>query len=262
MGRGSVIKTWFSNFTGFFQLIGNRKVTESHGLIGSWSGFGLLCVVIVTAVLLLSLYADPVYMEWFKINDTDNPKSIYSKTTDLAKVDPYLIFSLIVMIVISIWKISPKSKSELTKWHHWFMGFYFIFTTIAFSGLITLLLKHVFGRVRPNANDGSAIWQSFPFEGGYGFLSFPSGHSTTAGAIAMIICLFAPRLAPFGIAFAIWIGVSRLGVGAHYPADVLAGLAVGAIFTWIYARSFARKRLLFCFDKQGKLVFRTPYGSR
>lgn len=257
-----MIKTWFGNFVGFFQLIGNRKVTESNSLIPSWSGFGLLVLLILIAVVLLNVYADPAYMEWFKVNNTDDPTSIYTKTTDLAKVDPYLIVSFVMMIIISIWKIAPRSKHELVKWHHWFMGYYFIFTSIAFSGLITLLLKHVFGRVRPNANDGSAIWQSFPFEGGYDFLSFPSGHSTTAGAIAMIVYLFAPRLAPFGFAFAIWIGISRLGVGAHYPADVLAGLAVGATFTWIYARSFARKRLLFCFNKNGKLSFRTTYGSR
>lgn len=261
-GRGNIIKTWFDNFVGFFQFVGNRKVTERHDLVSSWLSLGLLSAVIIIAVLFLNLYADPAYMEWFKVNNTDDPTSIYSKTTDLAKVDPYLIGSLLAMIFISIWKIAPKSKSELAKWHHRFMGFYFIFTTIAFSGLITLLLKHVFGRVRPNANDGSAIWQAFPLEGGYDFLSFPSGHSTTAGAIAMIIYLFKPRLAPLGFAFAIWIGISRLGVGAHYPADVLAGLAVGTIFTWIYARSFARKRLLFSFDKNGKLAFRTPYGSR
>ena len=222
----------------------------------------MIALFVVITVVLAHIFADPIYMQWFKVNNTDDPTSIYTKTTDLAKVDPYLIISLIVMIVISIWKIAPRSKLELVKWHHWFMGIYFIFTTIAFSGLLTLLLKHIFGRVRPNANDGSAIWQSFPFEGGYDFLSFPSGHSTTAGAIAMIVYLFAPRFAVVGFAFAIWIAISRLGVGAHYPADVLAGLAVGSIFTWIYARSFARKRLLFCFDKQGKLAFRAPYGSR
>jgi len=158
-----VIKTWFSNFVGFFQLIGNRKVTESHGLMPSAFIQCMIALFVVITVVLAHIFADPIYMQWFKVNNTDDPTSIYTKTTDLAKVDPYLIISLIVMIVISIWKIAPQSKLELVKWHHWFMGIYFIFTTIAFSGLLTLLLKHIFGRVRPNANDGSAIWQSFPF---------------------------------------------------------------------------------------------------
>ena len=218
-----------------------------------------LCVII--PVVLARLYADPVYMEWFKVNNTDDPTSIYTKTTDLAKVDPYLIASFVMIVIISIWKMSPKSRLDLVRWHHWFMGVYFMFTTIAFSGLLTLLLKNIFGRVRPNANDGS-VWQSFPFQGGYDFLSFPSGHATTAGAIAMILFLFTPRFSIMGFVFAGWIAISRLGVGAHYPADVLAGLWVGMVFTWIYARSFARKRLLCRFDNQGQLAFRTPYGSR
>jgi len=212
-------------------------------------------------VILAHFFADPLYMDWFRVNNTDDPTSIYTLTTDLAKVDPYLIISFAAIIVISIWQSNPRSRVELIKWHHRFMGVYFIFTTIAFSGLLTLLLKNLFGRVRPNANDGSALWQSFPFEGGYDFLSFPSGHATTAGAIAMIVALFMPRLAVLGGVFAIWIAITRLGVGAHYPADVIAGLAVGSIFTWIYARSFARKRLLFCFNAKGRLQFRKLHGS-
>lgn len=207
-------------------------------------------------------YVDPLYMDWFKINNTDDPTSIYSKTTDLAKVDWMLISSGIIMIFISVWKIKPKSKLDLVKWHHLFMGVYFIFTAIAFSGLVTLLLKNIFGRVRPNFYDGVHLWQSFPFTGQYDFLSFPSGHATTAGAVVMIVYLFAPKISPFALVFAIWIAITRLGVGAHYPADVLAGLAVGSGFTWVYARSFARKRLLFQFKKNGNLVFRSPYGSR
>lgn len=260
-GRGSSIKTWLSNFIGFFQLIDKRKTTQTHGLLPSGAGFASICLCFVVLVSLAHFFADPRYMDWFKVNNTDDPTSIYSLTTDLAKVDPYLIVSFVAILVISIWKSSPNSRAELVMWHHRFMGFYFIFTTIAFSGLLTLLFKHIFGRVRPNANDGSALWQSFPFEGGYDFLSFPSGHSTTAGAIAVIVTLFAPRLAVLGWAFALWIAISRLGVGAHYPADVIAGLAVGSIFTWIYARSFARKRLLFSFDTKGRLQFRKPYGS-
>ena len=124
------------------------------------------------------------------------------------------------------------------------------------------MLKNIFGRVRPNFYDGTNLWQSFPFQGQYDFLSFPSGHATTAASIAAIAYLFVPKISPIFVLFAIWIAITRLGVGAHYPADVIAGLFVGACFTWIYARSFARKRLLFCFDKGGKLILRKPYGFR
>ncbi len=209
----------------------------------------------------MHFFADSAYVEWFKVSNTDDPTSIYTKTTDLAQVHWVLIPSGMAILFVSIFKIAPKSNLDLVKWHHWLMGLYFIFTSVAFSGLVTLLFKNLFGRARPNSYDGIHLWQSFPFTGSYDFLSFPSGHSTTAGAIAMIIYLFVPKFTVVGIAFAVWIAITRLGVGAHYPADVIAGLAVGVIFTWLYARSFARKRLLFCFDCKGKLAFRKPYGS-
>ncbi len=200
-------------------------------------------------------------MDWFKIFNTDNPNRVYSKTTDLAQAHWFLVPTGIVMLLISIWKMEPNSRAELTTWHHRFMAFYFIFTTVAFSGLVALLLKNVFGRVRPNFYDGVNLWQSFPFSGRYDFISFPSGHTTTVGAVAVVVYLFAPRFTIVAVAFAIWIGITRLGVGSHYPADIAGGLFLGSVFTWLYARSFARKRLLFCFDKQGRLAFRQPYGS-
>jgi undecaprenyl-diphosphatase len=258
----NAIKTWGQNFTGFFKLISERKIAETHSLLPKMAVFfptiSLFIVVIVATYFIL----DPLYMDWFKVNDTDNPDSIFSKTTDLAQVHWFLVPTGLSLILISIWKLKPVDKSDLLKWHHRFMGVYFIFTAIVFSGLLTLLFKNVFGRVRPNYYDGTNLWQSVPFGGEYAFLSFPSGHATTAGAVAMIVLLFAPRFGLFGILFALWIAVSRLFVGAHYPSDVVAGLMVGAVFTWIYARSFARKRMLFKFIDKGGLAFRKPNGSR
>jgi len=256
-----VIKNWINNFVGFFKLIGDRKVTEAHGLLPKSIIPYLILVVFIGLIIIAHFYADPIYRSWFEVNNTDDPTSIYTKTTDLAQVHWVLVPYGIAILIISVWKMHPKSNADLLKWHHCLMGLYFVFTAVAFSGLITLLLKNVFGRVRPNFYDGVNLWQSMPFAGKYDFLSFPSGHATTAGAIAMIAYFFAPRFTLLGLGFAIWIAITRLGVGAHYPADVVAGLFVGMSFTWLYARSFARKRMLFKFTDNGKLIFRTPYGS-
>lgn len=260
-GRGIVIKKWFKNFFGFFSLIGNRKVTQSFGVFPRTHLILPIVLIAIASIYLMHIFADPIYMEWFKVSNTDDPDSIYTKTTDLAQAHLFLVPAGLIMLLISIWQMQPSSRAQLTIWHHRFMAVYFMFTAIAFSGLVALLLKNVFGRVRPNFYDGISLWQSFPFSGRYDFISFPSGHTTTVGAIAVIIYLFAPRFTIFAVAFALWIAVTRLGVGSHYPADLIAGLFLGSVFTWLYARSFARKRLLFCFDKQGRLAFRQPYGS-
>jgi undecaprenyl-diphosphatase len=59
--------------------------------------------------------------------------------------------------------------------------------------------------------------------------SFPAGHAATAFAGAVLLSLLAPRLAPALLVFAALIGVSRIYDGVHYPTDVLAGAALGAV---------------------------------
>lgn len=58
--------------------------------------------------------------------------------------------------------------------------------------------------------------------------AFPSDHATMAGAVAAGVLLVSWRLGLAALAAALLMAVDRVYVGAHYPVDVLAGLAVGA----------------------------------
>ncbi|WP_133912813.1 phosphatase PAP2 family protein [Streptomyces sp. NBC_00582] len=56
--------------------------------------------------------------------------------------------------------------------------------------------------------------------------SFPSSHATSAAAAAVAFgALGAPAVAPLALA----VCLSRLVVGVHYPSDVAAGAALGAL---------------------------------
>lgn len=59
--------------------------------------------------------------------------------------------------------------------------------------------------------------------------SFPSGHTLHAVAFTLIACSYYPALAPLTVPFTLLVAASRLVLGLHYPSDVLAGGALGAL---------------------------------
>jgi membrane-associated phospholipid phosphatase len=59
--------------------------------------------------------------------------------------------------------------------------------------------------------------------------SFPSDHATMAGAVAAGLLYVHRRLGLVAAVAAIVMAFARVYVGAHFPVDVLAGLALGAV---------------------------------
>ncbi|MBO4209492.1 phosphatase PAP2 family protein [Micromonospora echinofusca] len=58
--------------------------------------------------------------------------------------------------------------------------------------------------------------------------SFPSNHSTIAGATAAAVLLLSRQLGVIAAVIAVLAAFSRTFVGVHYPHDVLVGLLLGA----------------------------------
>ncbi|WP_374349391.1 phosphatase PAP2 family protein [Chitinimonas sp.] len=59
--------------------------------------------------------------------------------------------------------------------------------------------------------------------------SFPSGHTLHAVGFSVVALSYFPFLAPLLIPFTVLVAASRPVLGLHYPSDVLAGAAIGAL---------------------------------
>jgi len=104
----------------------------------------------------------------------------------------------------------------------------FVLLAALVVGPLTTLLKEVVGRVRPTADDPLVA---------AGGLSFPSGHSSGAAALAgVLLVVLWPmvdrrwRLWLSGALTlaALCVGWTRIALGVHYLSDVVGGLALGA----------------------------------
>lgn len=138
----------------------------------------------------------------------------------------------------------------------------YVFLTIALSGLTANILKRAIGRARPHFFEEEGIFSFHPFANTAAYESFPSGHATTAAALFVALALLAPHLRTPLLIAGVWIGLARVIVGAHYPSDVIAGLALGAWFALAIATQLARHGILFTITTSGWPEARHPFSTR
>ncbi len=123
--------------------------------------------------------------------------------------------------------------------------------------VVTTVLKFLFASPRPEDIREVPI----PVPGYFGFdvYSFPSNHASRAFACALFLSFrFKKWTVPFFV-YAFLIGLAKIYVGAHYPADIIAGAVVGLVIGFIFDRLSGylpyaefRERLVATAQKLGK----------
>lgn len=117
-----------------------------------------------------------------------------------------------------------------------------LLAAVGLTQAVVELSKLLVERPRPAANAAGTE------AGGF---SFPSGHSATTAALFGVLAIVAVRhggggarhvTAGVGIAVILSVGLSRVVLGAHYPADVLAGWLTGGALALGCVAGFTRAR--------------------
>jgi membrane-associated phospholipid phosphatase len=107
-----------------------------------------------------------------------------------------------------------------------------VITGYLFSGMISQVLKRLIHAPRPQAIIQNTEYPYF-IDGitHTGMTSFPSGHTTSVFALAVLLALNTndKRRSPIYLVTAIITGYSRIYLGQHFLADVVAGALIGIL---------------------------------
>jgi len=95
--------------------------------------------------------------------------------------------------------------------------------SVILGGGARQILAGLFGRTRPYLYEGVKNL----YTSGAADHAFPSGHTTVAFAFAFSVQFYAPKYGPLFLFLALVVGLGRIFIGAHYPADVAAGVLLG-----------------------------------
>lgn len=162
-------------------------------------------------------------------NLLDLSTTLFLRVNDFARTTPWLHapavayakYGLVVfaaLLLVGVWQRRGSGDRELA--------------AAVWAGLGTLLAVAV------NQPVASLVAERRPYAAQPGVLvlvdrstdwSFPSDHSVMAGAAAVGLLLVSRRLGAVAAVAALLMAAVRVYVGAHYPDDVVAGLALGAI---------------------------------
>jgi undecaprenyl-diphosphatase len=129
----------------------------------------------------------------------------------------------------------------------------FIFFGVLLPVLAGEIIKDIVGRGRPFVGGQANAFNFSHFAGTEAYASFPSGHATTAFALAFAVSAVWPHLRGVMLIYAVLIGASRLVLLAHHPSDVVAGALIGVIGAMLVRYWFAARHLAFTIRRDGAI---------
>lgn len=131
----------------------------------------------------------------------------------------------------------------------------FIFFGVGLPSLVSTIVKRG-GRPRPMHYGTDGLFGLHPNWADWTYQSFPSGHATTAFALAACIGFLSRRWFYPALIFASLIALSRVSEGVHYPTDIAAGAMLGLIGAYGVRWWFARRGWVFATAPDGHIAAR------
>ena len=180
----------------------------------------LLTLSIAFILMGLGLFLSPMNKEWMLVVNHLTPgwDMVWSFVTQFGEAGAALLLLLVFA------RFSKNGTALALK-------------VYMLGSVLSPVLKSLFASPRPMSQFETGVLNTIG-QTPSGANSMPSGHSMTAFAAAtvLVVCFSLEekkmRMALLGV-LALMVGISRIMVGAHWPADVLAGAGLGMLVTWL-----------------------------
>lgn len=147
----------------------------------------------------------------------------------------YWRYAVLAVLLFYLWAPKFRKIDLRTRAVHTSLA---IFSALAARFGAVVLIRWFYPRQRPFVFEGlNSLINQDPLES-----SFPSGHATFFMALAVYFLLTGhKKLGWFLLVSAVLISLARVAAGIHWPSDILAGWAVGAIVSWTVFKIFKKK---------------------
>ncbi|MDE2183095.1 MAG: phosphatase PAP2 family protein [Alphaproteobacteria bacterium] len=185
-----------------------------------WAGLGL----IILGIACVAIDRRAVHFIYDHVGSRFH--AFLSATTHFAKAAHWLAAALAVYALTWLWLQHGGAPGVVR------LAFQCALAFIISLGLGSALLhgtKLVLGRRRPRDELEMNLYGFIPFGFSLDWNSFPSGHALTIFCVAVIATALWPQGALLWFAVALWLGLTRALLTAHFLSDVLVGAGVGLI---------------------------------
>jgi membrane-associated phospholipid phosphatase len=203
----------------------------------AWLAAGLIAAFLVS-------FADEAAIRFVRDSDS-GVIAFMAWITNVGRSQWYLVPAGLVFCAVAFADWSRGGARAKARLSFVFGQAAYIFSSVALSGLFVNAVKVLFGRARPRLLDQVGAHYFDPLTLGYLNASFPSGHSTTVGAIVGILMVWFPRWSLLIVELGLFFAATRIAAQAHYPSDVVTGFLLGALFSIALARWLAKRGVVF-----------------
>lgn len=226
----------------------SRRAEARRVMARRWLGVAVLTAL---AIGILMFVVDVAAIKLMPVRGTASlwPLRYF---TDLGK-STYVLWTLaaaLLVIVLTLPRLRGASRAALITFG---VRVQYLFFAVLFAVLVSEILKYIIGRGRPFVGGEANAFNFEHFSGSPAFASLPSGHATTAFALAFAVSSVWRRATLVMFLYAVLICISRVVLLAHHPSDVVGGALTGVIGAMFVRYWFAARRLGFKIGRDGAI---------